>query len=252
MDDIKLPLKIIAGPCVLDDLNDAVLIARDCRRVCDEFGMEYWFKASFDKANRTELDSYRGPGLHRGLNMLADIKEEVGVKVLTDIHTAAQAQAVSDIVDVVQIPAMLCRQTDLIQAAALHSSTVNIKKGQFADIKTISNAVDKAKSATRSHVEVWVTERGSCFGKRDLVVDFRNLSDMKVVGKTIFDASHSATSIAHVWSLARAAVAVGVDGIFVEVHPNPKRAKCDGKTSIKLDLFKEFITDLMRIENALW
>ena len=235
---------LIAGPCVLEDLELALTCARFMKEAAEESGFLYVFKSSFDKANRTSLSSYRGPGLEVGLRMLARVKEEVGVPVTSDIHEPWQAEAVAEVLDLIQIPAFLCRQTDLIVAAARTGCPINIKKGQFVSPWDMYYAVEKARAAGASGV--LLTERGYTFGYRNLVVDMRGLPVMRSFGvPVIFDATHSVQlpgggegassgQREFVAPLARAAVATGVDGVFMEVHPAPEEALCDGPNSLPL------------------
>ena len=242
---------LIAGPCVLEDLELALTCARFMKEAAEECGFLYVFKSSFDKANRTSLSSYRGPGLEEGLRMLARVKEEVGVPVTSDIHEPWQAEAAAEVLDLIQIPAFLCRQTDLIVAAARTGRPINIKKGQFVSPWDMYYAVEKARAAGAKGV--LLTERGYTFGYRNLVVDMRGLPVMRSFGvPVIFDATHSVQlpgggegassgQREFVAPLARAAVAVGVDGVFMEVHPAPEEALCDGPNSLPLPEAKRLL-----------
>jgi len=251
---------IIAGPCVLEDLDIALTIASFVKELCQKHGFSYIFKASFDKANRTSLYSYRGPGLEKGLEMLSEVKSKVGVPVTTDVHETWQVEPVSQVADVIQIPAFLCRQTDLLVASGKTGRIVNIKKGQFMAPWDMKYAVEKARIGTPK--EVWLTERGTTFGYRNLVVDFRSLLIMKeYADRVIFDATHSVQlpgggegrsggERQFVAPLARAAVAVGVSGLFFEVHPEPDKALCDGPNSLPLENLPELfsqIADLLAV-----
>src|SRR5271168_847574 len=234
------PLALIAGPCVIESEEHVHFIAREIRSIVGEFV----FKASFDKANRSSGASYRGPGLKEGVRILAGLRKE-GFPVLTDIHEPAQAEIVGEAVDILQIPAFLCRQTDLLVAAARTGKTINIKKGQFVSPYDIRNAADKVVAAGND--KVILTERGSSFGYNNLVVDMRGLAIMREFGwPVVFDATHSVQlpgGQGHVsggqpqfiGTLARAAVAAGVDGVFVEVHEAPERALSDGANALRLD-----------------
>ncbi|WP_022852768.1 3-deoxy-8-phosphooctulonate synthase [Thermodesulfatator atlanticus] len=245
-----IPL-LIAGPCVLEDLETALACAFSMKEAAEKAGFNYIFKASFDKANRTSLSSYRGPGLEKGLTMLAEIKRKAEVPVTSDIHEPWQAEAVKEVLDLIQIPAFLCRQTDLIVAAARTGKPVNIKKGQFVSPWDMYYAVEKARKAGASGV--LLTERGYTFGYRNLVVDMRSFPIMRSFRvPVIFDATHSVQlpgggggasggEREFIAPLARAAVAVGVDGIFMEVHPDPERALCDGPNSLRLEEAKELL-----------
>lgn len=245
----------IAGPCVIEsaDLLDSV-----ASRLCEinrQLGTEIIFKASFDKANRTSLRSYRGVGLERGLQMLSDVRSKWGLRLLTDIHEAWQAKPVGEVVDVLQIPAFLCRQTDLIVAAAKSGKAINIKKGQFLSGADMRYPYEKAMDAGAK--EVWLTERGNSFGYNNLVVDFRNIADMlEVTPRVIMDCTHSVQrpSAANgttggdrkfVPSMARAAKAFGATGYFFEVHPSPDEALSDGANMLQLDDLKSVMLSLL-------
>ncbi|QER41984.1 3-deoxy-8-phosphooctulonate synthase [Thermodesulfobacterium sp. TA1] len=241
---MKEKFLIIAGPCVLEDLDLALFIAKELKALTTKHGFEYVFKASFDKANRTSIFSYRGPGLEKGLAWLYEVKIKVGVSVTTDVHETWQVKPVAEVVDIIQIPAFLCRQTDLVVEAAKTGKTVNIKKGQFVSPWDMKYAVEKAKQFNPK--EVWATERGYTFGYRNLVVDFRSIPILQGFSdKVIFDATHSVQlpgggegksggEREFIPYLMRASVAVGVDGIFMEVHPDPEKALCDGPNSLPL------------------
>ena len=238
------PLTVIAGPCVLEDVGLGMEVAQELQRLASTLGFEYIFKSSFDKANRTSGSSYRGPGLTMGLAHLAKIKGERSVRVLTDVHEPAQAAKVAEVVDVLQVPAFLCRQTDLIRACGATGLPVNIKKGQFMAPADMRFAVEKAQTAGAG--SVWVTERGSSFGYGDLVVDMRSLRRLRALGvPVVFDATHSVQQPGQgagvtlgrreeVPALIRAAVAVGVDALFLETHPNPEHAKSDAGSQVAL------------------
>jgi len=238
------PLLVIAGPCVIESLDLCREVAATAKAVCDKHGLTYVFKASFDKANRSSGSSFRGKGLDAGLDVLATIKRELGVPVLTDIHESDQAAPVAEVVDILQIPAFLCRQTDLLLAAAATGRIVNVKKGQFLAPWDVQNIVDKIVAAGSQ--QIMLTERGASFGYNTLVVDMRSLPVMRRTGyPVIFDATHSVQQpgglgtssggqrefIPH---LLRAAVAVGVDGLFIEVHPEPAKALSDAATMLPL------------------
>jgi len=242
------PLFFIAGPCVIESEGHALKTARALAKSARELRILLIFKASYDKANRTSLDSYRGPGLERGLQILARIKQETGVPVLTDVHDPAQAEAAAGVCDVIQVPAFLSRQTDLLLAAGRSGAAVNIKKGQFLSPWDIRHAVEKVAS-TGNH-KIIVTERGSSFGYNNLVVDMRGLAVMREFGyPVVLDVTHSlqlpggegASSGGQpqfIPALARAGVAAGVDGVFMEVHENPVRALSDGPNALRLNRFK--------------
>ena len=237
-------LAIIAGPCVLESLEMGLEIAETLSAFCKELGFGYVFKASFDKANRTSIHSQRGPGLEQGLKWLKEIKETVGVPVLTDIHEPGQADPVSCVADVLQIPAFLCRQTDLLVAAARTGKVINVKKAQFMAPEDMRTVLEKCKEAGND--KVILCERGASFGYHQLVVDFRSLPIMRSFGcPVMFDATHSVQKPGgmgnssggdrrFVLPLIRAAVAIGIDALFLEVHPDPARALSDGPNMVPL------------------
>ncbi len=252
------PLLFIGGPCVIESEAHALDLAvaiRDIARAC---GVSYVFKASFDKANRTSIRSFRGPGLDAGLAVLERIKQDVGVPVLTDIHDASQAEPVAAVADVLQIPAFLCRQTDLLVAAARTGRPVNIKKGQFLAPLDMRHAIAKVRDS--GNPRVFVTERGSSFGYHNLVVDMRAFPMMRALGvPVIFDVTHSlqlpgagdgvtAGQAEFIAPLARAGVAAGVDGLFLEVHEDPSRAKSDAQNALRLDALKPLLTTLVQVD----
>lgn len=246
---------IIAGPCVIESSEVLDEVARTIVAINSALGVDIIFKASFDKANRTSLSSYRGVGLERGLRMLADVKSRYGVRITTDIHEAWQAEPVGEVVDVVQIPALLSRQTDLIVAAARHAKVVNIKKGQMLSGQDMRHAYRKATESGAK--EVWLTERGNMFGYNNLVVDFRNIATMRDIAPTvIMDCTHSVQQPGacgdcsggdsrYIEAMALAAKAFGANGYFFEVHPAPERALCDGANSLHLDRLKNVIEKLI-------
>jgi len=251
---------LIAGPCVIEDFETTFEIASRLKTICKELDIPFVFKASFDKANRSSIDSFRGPGFEKGLGILARIKKELGVRIISDIHSPEQAEPAAKVLDILQIPAFLCRQTDLITAAAATGKPLNIKKGQFLAPLECSNIIKKARTAGCSQISI--TERGSCFGYNNLVVDFRSIDIIRGLGvPVIFDATHSVqlpggagTSSAgernFVPTLARAAIAAGADGLFIETHPDPDRALCDGPNSLPLADIKPFLITLMAIRKA--
>ncbi len=255
------PPLLIAGPCVLEDLETALLVGEAMAEAAARAGFSYCFKASFDKANRTSISSYRGPGLDRGLEMLLAVKKRLGVAVISDIHTPDQAEKAAEVLDCIQIPAFLCRQTDLLVAAARTGLPVNIKKGQFMAPWDMRHALDKVYDSGNSRVIL--TERGSMYGYNNLVVDMRSLAIMRSLGApVVFDATHSVQlpgggdgcssgQREFVPFLARAAVAAGVDGVFMEVHPEPDRARCDGPNSLDLQGAASLLEVLGRIRSAL-
>lgn len=249
-------MKFIAGPCVIESAELLDEVAARLVAINRRLGTDILFKASFDKANRTSIRSFRGPGLERGLAMLASVKERWGLSLLTDIHEPWQAEAVGQVVDVLQIPAFLCRQTDLLTAAARTGKTVNIKKGQFLAGEDMRYPYEKAMEAG-AH-EVWLTERGNSFGYHNLVVDFRNIPDMKQFAPTvIMDCTHSVQrpgadggktggNREFVPAMAYAAKAFGADGFFFEVHPDPDKALSDGPNMLPLDALEGVIEQLLR------
>lgn len=254
------PPLLIAGPCVLEDIETALSIGAFMAQAARNCGFSYLFKASFDKANRTSIRSYRGPGLAEGLEMLSVIKEELNVPVISDIHTPDQAEAAATVLDCIQIPAFLCRQTDLLVAAARTLLPINIKKGQFMAPWDMKHAVAKIKESGND--QVILTERGTSFGYNNLVVDMRGMAIMREIGTpVVFDATHSVQlpgggdgcssgQREFVSTLARAAMAAGVDGIFMEVHPNPDKALCDGPNSFSLEAAEDLLRVLSRIRQA--
>lgn len=253
----KTPL-LIAGPCVIEDLELCLLVASKMKEISEKLGYHYIFKASFDKANRTAGTSFRGEGLEEGLKVLQTVKEKIGVSILTDIHLPEQAVIVAEVADVLQIPAFLCRQTDLLIAAGKTGKTVNVKKGQFMAPEDMAYAVEKIASVLNN--KVLLTERGSSFGYHNLVVDMRSLPIMRQFAPVIFDVTHSVQMPGGEGGksggkrefapyLAKAASAVGVDGFFIETHPNPEKALSDGPNMIPLDEMEQLLKTLMAIRN---
>ncbi|MGA7045450.1 MAG: 3-deoxy-8-phosphooctulonate synthase [Candidatus Sulfotelmatobacter sp.] len=258
-------LFLIAGPCVIESEEHAIRMAEIIKGVTRALGFPLIFKASYDKANRTSIRSFRGPGIKEGLRILKKIKDEIQVPVLTDVHEVADVARVAEAVDVLQIPAFLCRQTDLVVAAALSGRAVNIKKGQFVSPWDMRHAVEKCREA--GNTQVFLTERGSSFGYNNLVVDMRSLSIMRKFAPVVFDATHSVQLPSaqaddrgptvsggqpeFIPGLARAAVAAGVDGIFLEVHDNPTVAKSDGENALESTKLREVLKELLAVRNAL-
>ncbi len=248
------PLAIIAGPCVIESEKHAMKMAERLSTIAAELRVPYIFKASYDKANRTSLGSYRGPGLTEGLRVLALIKKELKVPVLTDIHSVEEVGPASDVCDILQIPAFLSRQTDLLLAVGRSGSVVNIKKGQFLSPWDIRHAIEKARSSGNDRI--LVTERGASFGYNNLVVDIRGLAVMRGFGAPVIldvthslqlpggEGNHSGGQPQYIEPLARAGVATGVDALFMEVHDNPARALSDGSNSLELRRFKPLIARL--------
>jgi 2-dehydro-3-deoxyphosphooctonate aldolase (KDO 8-P synthase) len=251
---------LIAGPCVIEGRAETLSAARTIARIAAGAGFPVVFKASFDKANRTSIKSFRGPGLKAGLDILREVREVTGLPVITDVHEVSQVEAVAAVADCIQIPAFLCRQTDLIVSAASTGLPVNIKKGQFMSPESMEHAVEKARSAGRGGV--LLTERGASFGYNTLVVDFRSILVMRGMGvPVVFDATHSVQSPGgrgsssggdrrFVLPLARAAAAVGVDGIFVEVHRSPEKALSDGPNTIDYKSLRELLGSVAAISKA--
>jgi 2-dehydro-3-deoxyphosphooctonate aldolase (KDO 8-P synthase) len=254
------PLALIAGPCVIESEPHALMIAERLAAITARVGVPLIFKASYDKANRTSLGSFRGPGLLDGLRVLAAIKTRVGLPILTDIHEPAQAAAAAEVADVLQIPAFLSRQTDLIVAAARTGRTVNLKKGQFLSPGDMKYAIEKVTAS--GNAQVFVTERGFSFGYNNLVVDMRAFPMLRALGwPVVYDATHSlqlpgagdgvtAGQAAYIEPLAAAAVAAGVDGVFLEVHDDPSSAKSDAQNAVPLDRVEALLRRLVRIDAA--
>lgn len=246
--------RFIAGPCVIESAELLDTVAQELVRINDKLGTDIIFKASFDKANRTSIHSFRGPGMDKGLQMLADIKSKYGLRLLTDIHESYQAAPVGEVVDVIQIPAFLCRQTDLLVAAAKTGKTVNIKKAQFLSGNDMRYPVEKAREAGAK--DVWLTERGNMFGYNNLIVDFRNIPDMlQIVPTVVMDCTHSVQRPGgaggktggdrqFVPAMALAAKAFGANGWFFEVHPDPDKGLSDAANMLPLDKLGELIERL--------
>lgn len=257
-------LFLIAGPCVIESEKHALFMAEVIKGVTRSLNFPFIFKASYDKANRTSLRSFRGPGLVEGLRILKKVKDEVHVPILTDVHETADVAKVAEVADILQIPAFLCRQTDLVVAAAMTDRVVNIKKGQFVAPADMKHIVEKCKSA--GNEKVFVTERGASFGYNNLVVDMRSLAIMRKFAPVVFDATHSVQLPSaqsgdgqavsggqpeFIPVLSRAAVAAGVDGVFMEVHDNPKEAKSDGANALESTKLRGLLKELQAIHKAL-
>lgn len=252
---------LIAGPCAMESEEICMQTATEIKRITDKLGIPYVYKTSFDKANRTSISSYRGLGMEEGLRILQKVKDEVGVKVTTDIHESWQAEPVAKVVDIIQIPAFLCRQTDLLVAAAKTGKIVNVKKAQFLAPWDMKNVVGKLEDSGCK--DIMLCERGTTFGYNNFVVDMTSLIEMKSFGyPVVFDATHSVQKPGgkgtssdgnreFVEYLAKAAIAVGVDALFMEVHPDPENAKCDGPNMVKLSDLEELLTKLVDIYNAI-
>ena len=255
------PLLLIGGPCALESEDLAREVAETMLEICDRLKISYVFKASFDKANRTSLSAYRGPGLKRGLSTLAKIRQELQVPVISDIHDVSQVEAAAEVLDIIQIPAFLCRQTDLLTAAARTGKTINVKKGQFVSPWDMKYVVDKMRGAGGK--KIMLVERGASFGYNNLVVDMRSLPIMRSLGcPVIFDATHSVQlpggtggssggQREFIEPLARAATAAGIDGLFMEIHPNPDKALCDGPNSIPLGEIEQLLEKIVHIREVI-
>ncbi|MDR1234122.1 MAG: 3-deoxy-8-phosphooctulonate synthase [Holosporales bacterium] len=256
----ELPFVLIGGPCAIESRSHARFVGEKTKEICDSLGVGYIFKSSFDKANRTSIYGPRGVGIDEGLEALAEVREKLEVPVLTDVHLPSQCDIIAKVVDVIQIPAFLCRQTDLLEAAAKTGKPVNVKKGQFMSPHDMDHVVTKLKHFGAT--EVLLTDRGSCFGYNALVSDFRGLPIMAKTGcPVIFDATHSVQAPSSLGKfsggdrdfsplLARAAIAVGVAGIFLEVHDNPDRAPCDGPNMLHIKSLKQLLVELIELDNV--
>ena len=250
---------LIAGPCVIESEDLVMHVASRMKEITDKLGIKYVFKASFDKANRSSINSFRGPGLEKGLEILSRVKSKYNLPIATDIHEPWQCKEASKVIDVLQIPAFLCRQTDLLIAAAETGKAVNIKKGQFLAPWDMKNVVKKFEEV--GNPNIMLCERGSTFGYNNLVVDMRSLLEMRKLGYPIvFDATHSVQipggqgettggNREYVYPLMRAAASVGVDGIFAEVHPDPDNAKSDGPNMLKLDSIEEILVSVKKFDS---
>lgn len=253
------PFLLLAGPCVLESEEVAGVVADELAGICARLGISYVFKSSYDKANRTSLTSFRGPGLNEGLQMLARIKER-GIAVVSDVHDVSQVGPAAEVLDLIQIPAFLCRQTDLLVAAAKSGKAVSVKKGQFMSPWDMAYAVKKVKDSGNSNLIL--LERGVCFGYNNLVVDMRSFPVLRSLGcPVVYDATHSVQlpggqggssggQREFIPPLARAAVAAGIDGIFMEVHPDPDHALCDGPNSMPLDQVERLLKQLLEINKV--
>ncbi|WP_413852686.1 3-deoxy-8-phosphooctulonate synthase [Candidatus Ruminimicrobium bovinum] len=253
-----LPLSVIAGPCVIESKKQAFETAIKLKSVCEHLKINFIFKCSYDKANRSSINSYRGPGLEKGLKILKEIKETLNIPVLTDVHCSYDVKPVAEVVDIIQIPAFLCRQTDLIAACAKTNIPVNIKKGQFLAPQDCEQIINKIKFFKNNKISL--TERGSSFGYRNLVVDFRAIEIMKQTGyPVIFDATHSVQKPGglgnasggdrqFVTALAKAACAIGVAALFLEVHKNPDKALSDGANSVNFKMFEDILKQVIPID----
>jgi 2-dehydro-3-deoxyphosphooctonate aldolase (KDO 8-P synthase) len=254
-------LLIIAGPCVIESQDVVFRSAENLKEICERLKLPLIFKSSYDKANRTSLNSFRGPGIEKGLQILDEVKKKFAIPVLTDVHSSEEAERAADVVDVLQVPAFLCRQTDLIIAASKTGKPVNIKKGQFLAPHDVKNIIDKFVSTGNN--QLTITERGVSFGYNNLVVDYRAFPIMKSFGyPVVFDVTHSLQLPGGLGAssggqrefaepLARAAVAAGADGLFLEVHPDPEKALCDGPNMIHLNDLEKMLTTIANIKKAM-
>ena len=254
-------LLLMAGPCVLEDEQRTLMIGKEVKRIADKLGMPYIFKASFDKANRSSFDSFRGPGLKDGLVQIENIKKELGVPVVSDIHESSQAETAAEVLDILQIPAFLCRQTDLVNAAAKTGKAVNVKKGQFLAPWDMKNVIKKILEA--GNEKILLTERGASFGYNTLVTDMRSFPIMRSLGyPVVMDATHSVQTPGgqgttsggqseFVPCMARAATAAGIDALFLEVHDNPAEALSDGPNMVRLDKLEKLLDSVLAIDAVL-
>lgn len=253
-------LLVIAGPCVIESEENVMLIAETVKGIAERLDLDYYFKASFDKANRTSISSYRGPGIDEGLRILGKVKERLGLRICTDIHEPWQAEKAAEVADILQIPAFLCRQTDLLTAAAKTGKLINVKKAQFLAPWDMRNVVGKLEESGNRNI--MLCERGTSFGYNTLVVDMTGIPEMKKFGyPVVFDATHSVQkpggkgnatggNRAYVEPLAKAAVAAGADALFFEVHPDPDHALSDGPNMVKLDEFEGLLERVMKVYDA--
>jgi len=253
-------LLLIAGPCVIESEKNARFISKEMKAITSKFDLDYYFKASFDKANRTSIDSYRGPGIEEGLRILGKIKDDYGIKICTDIHEPWQAQHVKEIADIIQIPAFLCRQTDLLVAAGETGKIINVKKAQFLAPWDMENVIKKIESTGNKNI--MLCERGTSFGYNALVVDMTGIIEMRKYGyPVVMDATHSVQKPGgngkttggkseYAESLAKAAVAIGVEALFFEVHPEPEMALSDGPNMVRLSEFEKMLERIIKVYDA--
>lgn len=261
--DNKSEFTLIAGPCAIESVDNIMMLSESIKKIAEQLNIDYYFKASIDKANRTSATKYRGLGFEKGLRALEKVKKENQVRIATDIHEPWQAEPVSAVADIIQIPAFLCRQTDLLEAAAKTDRIINVKKAQFLSPEEMTNVINKLEYFGNS--KIMLCERGTCFGYNDLIVDMTGLVKMKKIGyPVVFDATHSVQisgggtdfgnsgNSEYVPYLARAAMATGVvDAFFLEVHNEPDKALCDGSCMLDLNKLKELLVDLIKIKNVL-
>ncbi len=255
------PLFLIGGPCVIESEEHAFFLAREIKNICQQLSLNFIFKASYDKANRSSIKSFRGPGLDKGLKILKNIKSELSLPILSDVHEVWQVEKAAEVLDIIQIPAFLSRQTDLIVAAAQTQKPLNLKKGQFLSPYEVKNAIDKALS--QGNDKIIITERGTCFGYNNLVVDMRSIPIMKKWGyPVVIDASHSVQrpggqgtfsggEAEFIPYIARAGLSVGADGLFLEVHDNPQKALSDGYNSLILSKLQDLLASLSKLKKCL-
>ncbi len=254
-------IMLIAGPCVIESEENVMLIAKTMKEIAERLNLDYYFKASFDKANRTSINSYRGPGIEEGLRILKKVKDTFGLKIATDIHEPWQAEKAAEVADIIQIPAFLCRQTDLLVAAAKTGKLINVKKAQFLAPWDMANVVKKIEDSGNKNI--MLCERGTAFGYNTLVVDMTGIVEMKKFGyPVVMDATHSVQKPGgkgnatggnreYVEPLAKAAIAAGADALFFEVHPDPDNALSDGPNMVKLDEFEEMLKRIIRVYDAI-
>lgn len=254
-------IMLIAGPCVIESEENVMLIAKTMKEIAERLNLDYYFKASFDKANRTSINSYRGPGIEEGLRILKKVKDTFGLKIATDIHEPWQAEKAAEVADIIQIPAFLCRQTDLLVAAAKTGKLINVKKAQFLAPWDMANVVKKIEDSGNKNI--MLCERGTSFGYNTLVVDMTGIVEMKKFGyPVVMDATHSVQKPGgkgnatggnreYVEPLAKAAIAAGADALFFEVHPDPDNALSDGPNMVKLDEFEEMLKRIIRVYDAI-
>lgn len=259
--DLSRDLFLIAGPCVIESREHVLFMASELKKITSTYGVPFVFKASYDKANRTSIKSFRGPGLQEGLSLLGEVREKIQVPILSDVHEISHAESAGKVLDILQIPAFLCRQTDLILAAAQTGKIVNVKKGQFLAPWEMKNVVDKMREAGNDRL--LLTERGASFGYNNLVVDFRSFPIMQSFGcPVVFDVTHSLQlpggqgqssggQPQYIPHLARGGVAAGVDGLFMEVHDNPAKALSDGPNALNLSLLPALLEQLVEIRKCL-
>lgn len=255
---------LLAGPCVIENEDTGLRTCEFLKKQSERYDLDFYFKSSFDKSNRSSVESYRGPGIEKGLKHLSRIKEQFGVKIITDFHEPGQINELKDVVDMIQIPAFLSRQTDMLRSASFSGLKVNVKKGQFLAPWDMKNVVEKLKYFGANIDDIYLTERGTSFGYNNLVVDYRSFPVMKETGtRVLFDATHSLQLPGGMGSssggqkefipyLARAAAGCGVDGFFMEIHPDPSKALCDGPNMLDFKMTEKILFDISRIQEVVW